>query len=355
MVKKGEEGMMRQWIWSVIPMLLVGCVSSGEYERVKNQYEHLREVKTEWETEKDDLQQRVDAVHRAYSNVSKEQGTLRLQQDQTKTEVARARDDARLLTGKLASQEARVSALDQKFGKVLDQLSLLAETNVTLTNRVESLIARMGALMVRLKPVASRDPKARAAEMRKEAAAKDGENRLDEGPRETALRAGPNAPAPSDSGEDTRKGDKSVSPAVEQAMRQLGVRAEPSAVLKGAGKSTVPVKNDSMTETSKIPQGAGDADRHQASVNITRSAAKNHRPSKGEQETDASAQKTVSPEVGVAAKGVSIPADTSGSGTGAPAEALAAPPPGALTFSPQSPAGSTVPPKGEKSADGTQR
>jgi len=57
MVKKGEEGMMRQWIWSVIPMLLVGCVSSGEYERVQNQYEHLKEVKTEWETEKDDLQQ----------------------------------------------------------------------------------------------------------------------------------------------------------------------------------------------------------------------------------------------------------------------------------------------------------
>jgi hypothetical protein len=355
MEKKGEEGMIRQWIWSVIPMLLVGCVSSGEYERVQSQYEHLKEVKTEWETEKDDLQQRVDAVHRAYSNVSKEQGTLRLQQDQTKIEVARARDDSRLLTGKLASQEARVSALDQKFSKVLDQLSLLAETNVTLTNRVESLIARMGALMVRLKPVVSRDSKARAPEMRREAAAKDGENRPDEGLRETVSKAGPSTQVQSDSGEDTRKGEKPESPAVEQAMRQLGVKAEPSAVVKGAGKSTVPVRSDSMTETSKIPQGAGDANRRQASVNTTRSAAKNHRSSKGEQETDASAQKTVVPEVGVAAKGVSLPTDASGSLTGAPAEALAAPPPGALTFSPQSPAGSTGPPKGEKSADGTQR
>jgi len=355
MVKKGEEGMMRQWIWSVIPMLLVGCVSSGEYERVQNQYEHLKEVKTEWETEKDDLQQRVDAVHRAYSNVSKEQGTLRLQQDQTKTEVARARDDARLLTGKLASQEARVSALDQKFGKVLDQLSLLAETNVTLTNRVESLIARMGALMVRLKPVALRDPKARAPEMRKDAGAKDGEDRPDDAPRDTVSKASPNTTAASGIEEQLKKGGNTESPALEQAMRQLGVRAEPSAVLKGAGKSTVPVKSDSMTETSKIPQGAGDAYRRQASVDTTRSAAKNHRPSKGEQETDASAEKTVSPEDGVASKGMSLPTDGSGSRTGAPAETLATPPPGTLTFSPQSSAGSTVPQKGEKNGDGKAR
>lgn len=347
--------MMRFWMCSVMAMLLVGCVSSEEYERVRTQYEHLKEVKTEWETEKDDLQQRVDAVHRAYSNVSKEQGTLRLQQDQTKIEVARARDDARLVTGKLASQESRVAALDEKFGKVLDQLSLLAETNVTLTNRVESLIAKMGALMVRMKPVASRDSKARAPELRKEAGAKDGEVRPDDALRETVSKAGPNTTVPSNSGEESKQTENTQSPTVEQAMRQLGVKAEPSAAVKGVGKSTVPVKSDSMTETSKIPQGAGDTNRRQAAVNMTRSAAKKHRPSKGEQETDASVEKIISPENGVAAKGVSLPAVGSGSRTGAPAEALAAPPPGALTFSPQSPAGSTVPPKGEKSADGTQR
>jgi hypothetical protein len=355
MVKKGEEGMMRQWIWSVIPMLLVGCVSSGEYERVQNQYEHLKEVKTEWETEKDDLQQRVDAVHRAYSNVSKEQGTLRLQQDQTKTEVARARDDARLLTGKLASQETRVSALDQKFGKVLDQLSLLAETNVMLTNRVESLIARMGALMVRLKPVALRNPKTRAPELRKEAGVKDGEDRAGNAPQETVSKAGPNTTAGSDTGDELKKGKNTESPAVEQAMRQLGVKADPSVVGRGAGKSAAPVKTGSITPASKIAQGTVDGKGPRSPTETTASAVRDQGIEKSEQERKAAAQAVVGPKEGTAAKGMSIPTDGSGSRIGPPAEPLAAPPPGTLTFSPQPAADRTVPEKGEKNGDGKAR
>lgn len=344
MVKKGEEGMMRQWIWSVIPMLLVGCVSSGEYERVQNQYEHLKEVKTEWETEKDDLQRRVDAVHRAYSNVSKEQGTLRLQQDQTKTEVARARDDARLLTGKLASQETRVSALDQKFDNVLDQLSLLAETNVMLTNRVESLIARMGALMVRLKPVALRDPKTRAPELRKEAGVKDGEDRAGNAPQETVSKAGPNTTAGSDTGDELKKGKNTQSPAVEQAMRQLGVKADLSVVGRGAGKSAAPVKT-----------GPIDGKGPRSPLENTGGAVRDHGIEKVEQERKAAAQAVAGPKEGIAAKGKSIPTDGSGSRIGPPAEALVAPPPGTLTFSPQPAADTTVPEKGEKNGDGKAR
>lgn len=347
--------MMRQWIWSVFPMLLVGCVSSGEYDRVRTQYEHLKEVKTEWETEKDDLQQRVEAVHRAYTNVSKDQGALRLQQDQTKLEVARARDDSRLLTGKLASQEAQVSALDQKFGKVLDQLSFLAETNVTLTNRVESLIAKMGALMVRMKPVASRDAKGKATEMSKAASAKDGDDRPEDRPRGTVSKLGTDVLAPSVSGDETRNGVKAESPAVEKAMQQLGVKAGTSVVGKGVEKATAPLKHVPVTEASKTTQGAVDASGRLSADDMTKSAAKGHRPAKVEQGTGAILEQIGAPKAGTAAGSTSPSEKASGSGTGAPTEALAAPPPGALTFSPQSPAGSTVPPKGEKSADGTQR
>jgi len=347
--------MMRLWMCSVMAMLLVGCVSSEEYERVRTQYEHLKEAKTEWETEKDDLQQRVDAVHRAYSNVSKEQGTLRLQQDQTKTDVARARDDARLLTGKLASQESRVSALDDKFGKVLDQLSFLAETNVTLTNRLESLIARMGALMVRMKPVASRDPKARAPELRKEAAAKDGENRPDEGLRETVSKAGPSTQVQSDSGEDSRKGEKPESPAVEQAMRQLGVKVEPSAVGREAGTSAAPVKTGPITAVSKNAQGTVDPKAQRSLMEKTTTAVRDQSIEKLEHATNVITHGVVAPKDGTRVKSDPVPENTSASRTGAPAEALAAPPPGTLTFSPEPPAGGTVPPKGEKKADGKAR
>ena len=336
--------MMRQWIWSVFPMLLVGCVSSGEYDRVRTQYEHLKEVKTEWETEKDDLQQRVEAVHRAYSNVSKDQGALRLQQDQTKLEVARARDDSRLLTGKLASQEAQLSALDQKFGKVLDQLSFLAETNVTLTNRVESLIAKMGALMVRMKPVASRDPKARAPELRKEAGAKDGEGQPDDALRETVSKVGPNTTVPSNSGEESKQTENTQSPAVEQAMRQLGVKADLSVVGRGAGKSAAPVKT-----------GPIDGKGPRSSLENTGGAVRDQGIEKGEQERKAAAQGQVAPKDDTVAQGMSIPTDGYGSRTGAPAEALAAPPPGTLTFSPQPAASSMVPQKGEKNGDGKAR
>ena len=346
---------MRLWICSVMAMLLVGCVSSEEYERVRTQYEHLKEVKTEWETEKDDLQQRVDAVHRAYSNVSKEQGTLRLQQDQTKIEVARARDDARLLTGKLASQESRVSELDQKFGKVLDQLSFLAETNVTLTNRVESLIAKMGALMVRMKPVASRDPKARAPELRKEAGVMDGENRPGDASRETASKAGLNTTAASDTVEALKKGKHTESPAVEQAMRQLGVQADPSVVGRGAEKSAAPVKTGPMTPASKSLQGPANGKGQRSPAETIGSAVRDHGIEKGEQERKAAAQGEVTPKDDTMAKGMSISTDGSGSRTGAPAEALAAPPPGTLTFSPQPSAGNTVPQKAERNGDGKAR
>lgn len=346
---------MRLWMCSLIAMLLVGCVSSEEYDRVRTQYEHLKDVKTEWETEKDDLQQRVDAVHRAYSNVSKEQGTLRLQQDQTKTEVARARDDARLLTGKLASQESRVSELDQKFGKVMDQLSFLAETNVTLTNRVESLIAKMGALMVRMKPVASRDPKPRSPELRKEAGAKDGEERAGEASRQTVSEAGPNTTAVSDTGEAMKNGWNTESPAVEQAMRQLGVKADPSAVGRGAGKSAAAVKNGPITPASKIAQGTVDGKGQRSPLGNTGSAVRDPGIEKGEPERKAAAQGEIAPKDDTMAKGTSTATERSGSRTGAPADALAAPPPGTLTFSPQPAAGSTVPPRGEKNADGKAR
>lgn len=347
--------MMRQWIWSVFPMLLVGCVSSGEYDRVRTQYEHLKEVKTEWETEKDDLQQRVEAVHRAYSNVSKDQGALRLQQDQTTLEVARARDDSRLLTGKLASQEARVSALDQKFGKVLDQLSFLAETNVTLTNRVESLIAKMGALMVRMKPVASRDSKGKAPELRKEAGAKDGEDRPGDVSRDTVSKAAPNTPALSDFVKETRKSENTESPAVEKAMEQLGVKAGTSVVGKAVGNATAPLKNVPVTEASKTTQGAVDASGRLSADDMTKSAAKGTRPAKVEQGTGATVQQVRPPKAGTAAGSASLPENAPGAGTGAPAEALAAPPLGTLTFSPPPSVGSTVPPREEKNVDGTQR
>lgn len=346
---------MRLWMCSVMAMLLVGCVSSEEYERVRTQYEHLKEVKTEWETEKDDLQQRVDAVHRAYSNVSKEQGTLRLQQDQTKIEVARARDDARLLTGKLASQESRVSELDQKFGKVLDQLSLLAETNVTLTNRVESLITKMGALMVRMKPVASRDPKARAPELRKEAGVKDEEVRPDEALRERVSKAGPNTTVPSNSGEESKQTENTQSPAVEQAMRQLGVKADPSFVGRGAGKSTAPVKTGPITPASKIAQGSVDGKGQRSTAETNGNAVRDEQIEKGEQERKAAAQGALGPKEGTVAEGISIPTEASGSRIGAPAKPLAAPPPGTLTFSPQPAADTTVPEKGERNGDGKAR
>jgi hypothetical protein len=347
--------MMRLWMCSLIAMLLVGCVSSEEYDRVRTQYEHLKDVKTEWETEKDDVQQRVDAVHRAYSNVSKEQGTLRVQQDQTKIEVARARDDARLLSGKLASQESRVAALDEKFGKVLDQLSLLAETNVTLTNRVESLITKMGALMVRMKPVASRDPKAKAPELRKEAGAKDGEGRPDDAMQETGSKAGPNTTAASDTGEAMKNGWNTESPAVEQAMRQLGVKADPSAVGRGAGKSSAPVKTGPITPASKIDQGTVDGKGRRSPEETSGSAIQDAGIKKGELERKAAAQGEVPPKDDTMAKERSMSTDGSGSRTGAPAEALTAPPPGTLTFSPQSAAGTTVPAKGERNADGKPR
>ncbi|MBA5867597.1 MAG: hypothetical protein GDA67_12975 [Nitrospira sp. CR1.3] len=347
--------MMRLWMCSVMAMLLVGCVSSEEHERIRTQYEHLKDVKTEWETEKDDLQQRVDAVHRAYSNVSKEQGTLRLQQDQTKIEVARARDDARLVTGKLASQESRVAALDEKFGKVLDQLSLLAETNVTLTNRVESLITKMGAMMVRMKPVASRDPKARAPELCKEAGVKDEEVRPDDALRERVSKAGPNTPVPSKSGEETKKTENTASPAVEQAMRQLGVKADPSFVGRGAGKSGAPVKTGPITPASKIPQGLADGKGQRSTAETNGNAVRDEQIEKGEQERKAAAQAVVGPKEGTAAKGKSTPTDGSGSRIGPPAEPLAAPPPGTLTFSPQPAADTTVPEKGEKNGDGKAR
>jgi hypothetical protein len=346
---------MRLWMCSLMAMLLVGCVSSEEYEHVRTQYEHLKEVKTEWETEKDDLQQRVDAAHRAYSNVSKEQGTLRLQQDQTKTEVARARDDARLLTGKLASQESRVSELDQKFGKVMGQLSLLAETNMTLTNRVESLIAKMGALMARMKPVASRDPKARAPELRKEAGVKDGEDRSDDALRETVSKVSPNTTAASDTGEALKKGKNTESPAVEKAMRQLGVKADPSVVGRGAGKSSTPGKIGPITPASKIAEGAVDGKGQRSLVENTGSVVRDQGIEKGEQERKAAAQAVVGPKEGTAAKGKSIPTDGSGSRIGPPAEPLAAPPSGTLTFSPQPAADTTVPEKGEKNGDGKAR
>ncbi|CAI4031669.1 hypothetical protein DNFV4_02088 [Nitrospira tepida] len=346
---------MRLWICSLMAMLLVGCVSSEEYERVRTQYEHLKDVKTEWETEKDDLQQRVDAVHRAYSNVSKDQGTLRLQQDQTKTEVARARDDARLLTSKLASQESRVSELDQKFGKVMDQLSFLAETNVTLTNRVESLIAKMGTLMARMKPVASGDPKAKAPELRKEAGAKDGEGRPDDALRETVSKVGPNTTVPSNSGEESKQTENTQSPAVEQAMRQLGVKADPSAVGRGAGKSAAAVKNSPFTPASKIAQGSVDGKGQRSPVETSGSAIRDPGIKKGEPERKAGAQGALGPSEGTVAERISIPTETSGSRIGPPAEPLAAPPPGTLTFSPQPAADTTVPEKGEKKGDGKAR
>jgi hypothetical protein len=338
-------------MWSVMAILLAGCVSSDEYGRVRTQYEHLKDVKTEWETEKDDLQQRVDAVHRAYSNVSKGQGTLRLQQDQTKIEVARARDDTRLLTGKLASQESRVSDLDQKFGKVLDQLSLLAETNVTLTNRVESLIAKMGTLMARMKPVASGDPKAKAPELRKEAGAKEGDGRPDDALRETVSKVGPNTTIPSNSGEESKQTENTQSPAVEQAMRQLGVKADQSAVRRGAEKSAGAVKNSPITPASKIDQGTVDSKGQRSPVETSGSAIRDPGVKKGEAERKAAAQGQVGP------KGDTSPAtDGSRSQNGIPAGAVAAPPPGTLTFSLQSAAGSTVPPRGgEKNADGKAR
>lgn len=346
---------MRLWICSVMAMLLVGCVSSEEYERVRTQYDHLKEVKTEWEMEKDDLQQRVDAVHRAYSNVSKEQGTLRLQQDQTKIEVARARDDARLLTGKVASQESQVAALDEKFGKVLDQLSFLAETNVTLTNRVESLITKMGVLMVRMKPVASSDPKARAPELRKEAGAKDGEDRPEGALQERVSKAGPNTTAASDTGEELKKGKNTQSPAVEQAMRQLGVKADPSVVGRGAGKSAATVKTGPITPASKTPQGTVDGKGPRSPVENTASAVRDQGIEKGEPERKAGAQGALGPKEGTVAEGISIPTETSGSRIGPPAEPLAAPPSGTLTFSPQPAADTTVPEKGEKNGDGKAR
>ena len=203
--------------------------------------------------------------------------------------------------------------------------------------------------------MASRDPKAKAPELRKEAGAKDGEGRPDDAVRETVSKAGPNTTVPSNSGEESKQTENTQSPAVEQAMRQLGVKADPSAIGRGVGKTAAAVKNSPITPASKIDQGTVDGKGQRSPVETSGSAIRDPGIKKGEPERKAAAQGEVAPKDDTMAKGISTPTERSGSRTGAPAEVLAAPPPGALTFSPQSPAGSTGPPKGEKSADGTQR
>lgn len=233
---------MHRFAWSIMPVLLAGCVSSGEYERVRTQYDHLKEVKTEWEIEKDDLSQRVDAVQRAYSNVSKDQGALQVQQEQAKTDIARVRDDARVLAGKVASQETQMSALDQKFNKVLERLGLLAETNEVLANRVESLIDKLGALTAAMTPVRSKISKGKEFEKRKTAAAKVEAHRA------------------------------------EEAMRQQGIKGGTPVAGNEAGKAAAPVKNTqaratppsgALTFSAPPPAGSGEKSKGEKSADGT--------------------------------------------------------------------------------------